>query len=150
MTQRGHAARTDPFRTALSFFTDPALQKRTLAYAIVDGIRYAGCAGIIIRSLMQRPWSQRGTWEHLKNNWDSLRSRSGMFQGIPGVVQSLQYLLRRSNRGTTSTRFSARHRVAGRRATLRGRSRQSSAAPQPKSAQADDSCGISFGERSLT
>jgi aminopeptidase N len=110
---------TDPrrYRVALSFFADPELVKRTLAYATSAEIRSQD-APILIRLLMQRPWASTATWDHLKGNWERVERTFGIFQGIPTVVASMEHLCDAGSKNDVERFFSARS-VAGVELSLR-------------------------------
>jgi len=104
------------FRNALSYFTAPALQKRTMEYALSTEVRSQDAPGIIT-GLMHRPWSTPGTWQQLKTNWNSLQKSMGMFQAMPGVVQSTQSFCDLESRNDVDA-FFREHRVSGAERTL--------------------------------
>ena len=110
---------TDPrqYRVALSFFSDPELVKRTLAYATSTEIRSQD-APTLIRLLMQRPWASAATWDHLKGNWERVERTFGIFQGIPTVVASMEHLCDAGSKNDVERFFSARS-VAGVELSLR-------------------------------
>jgi aminopeptidase N len=96
---------------ALSFFSDAELQNRTLAYTISSNIRTQD-APTLIRRMMQRPSASATTWQHVKNNWDSIERSFGIFQGLPTVVGSIQHLCDVDAKNDVN-RFFGEHRVAG-------------------------------------
>ncbi len=104
------------YLAALSYFTDPELQKRTLVYAMSPEIRTQD-APSLIRMLMRRPYASAATWEHLKNNWERVEKAFGIFQGIPTVVGSVEHLCGVNARSDVEAFFNA-HRVAGTERTL--------------------------------
>jgi aminopeptidase N len=77
--------RQSEYRSALSYFTDPALQKRTLEYALSPDVRSQDLPAII-GGMMVRPSSAHDTWSFVKTNWDALQKTLGVFQGLPGIV----------------------------------------------------------------
>ncbi|MEO5739923.1 MAG: M1 family metallopeptidase [Vicinamibacterales bacterium] len=104
------------YLTALSFFSDPNLQKRTLEYATSPNIRNQN-APDLVRRLMQRPAATAATWTHLKDNWDTVERSFGIFQGIPNVIGSIQHLCDAGSRNDVE-RFFSLHPVAGADRTL--------------------------------
>ena len=116
MTGRASPGEQAQYLAALSFFADAELRKRTLEYATSSSIRSQD-APTLIRSLMQRPSASAATWEHLKNNWETVERSFGIFQGIPNVVGSIQHLCDAGSRNDVD-RFFGTHRVAGTDRTL--------------------------------
>ena len=96
---------------ALSFFEDLELRKRTLAYATSQDIRSQD-APLLIGYLMRRPSATAATWAHIKNNWDAVVDKFGIFQGIPNVVGSVQNFCDADARNDVE-RFFDVHRVPG-------------------------------------
>ena len=76
------------FFSALSWFRDPALVRRTLQFAISPDVRTQD-TGQLIGGLLSRPWSRDAAWAFVKERWDTLTKRLGTFQGIPGIVGRL-------------------------------------------------------------
>ena len=87
----GNPADQARFRSALAYFLDPALRKRTLDYATSGAVRSQD-APSIISGMMARPWAAHSTWDHVKSNWTALERSLGMFQGLPSIVSSTQNL----------------------------------------------------------
>jgi aminopeptidase N len=104
------------YLAALSFFGDPELQKRTLAYATSSNIRTHD-APTLIRLLMQRPSASLTTWEYLKSNWEQVERTLGIFQGVPTVVSSTQHLCDVQSKNDVE-RFFQQHPVGGTERTL--------------------------------
>jgi aminopeptidase N len=104
------------YLAALSFFEDPELRKRTLAYATSAEIRTHE-APDLIGYLMRRPSASRATWAHLKDNWRTVVDEFGVFQGIPGVIGSLRHLCDIEARNDVD-RFFELHQVPGTERTL--------------------------------
>ena len=73
---------------ALPSFGDPALVKRTLNYAISPQVRSQDAA-TLIGPLLASPATAEMAWEFVKAQWPVLLKRLDVFQGIPGVVESL-------------------------------------------------------------
>ena len=71
----------------------------------------------VIYHLMRRPSARARTWAHLKDNWDTVVRKFGIFQGILGVVGSLQHLCDADAR-TDVNRFFGMHPVSGTDRTL--------------------------------
>jgi aminopeptidase N/puromycin-sensitive aminopeptidase len=84
--KRANQGRQYQYRSALTYFSDPALQKRTLDYAMSPDVRSQDLPGLL-GGLLSRPWSSHETWEFVKSNWDSLQ-KTGVFQGLPAIVGS--------------------------------------------------------------
>ena len=116
MTGGGTRREQALFRDALTYFPVPALQRRTMEYAVSSEVR-AQDAPAIIAGLMRRPWSTSGTWQQLKANWNILNKSLGMFQALPGVVQSTQSFCDLSSRDDVEA-FFREQRVHGAERTL--------------------------------
>ena len=76
------------FFSALSWFQDPALVQRTLAFAISPEVRTQDTAQLI-GGLMGRPPSRDAAWSFVKAQWPTLVQKLGTFQGIPGIIGAL-------------------------------------------------------------
>ncbi|HEY6361709.1 MAG TPA: M1 family metallopeptidase [Vicinamibacterales bacterium] len=76
------------FFNALPWFRDPALIRRTLAFAISPVVRTQD-TGTLIANAIARPWSQDSAWEFTKAQWPTLVQKLGTFQGIPTIISSL-------------------------------------------------------------
>ncbi|HKH72105.1 MAG TPA: M1 family metallopeptidase [Vicinamibacterales bacterium] len=72
---------------ALSWFSDPALVKRTLEFALSPDVRSQD-ASTVLGSLLAHPWSSDQAWEFTKNRWPLLVKTLNMFQAIPSLVGS--------------------------------------------------------------
>ena len=72
---------------ALSWFSDPALVKRTLEFAVSPDVRSQD-ASTILGSLLVHPWSSDQAWEFTKERWPALLKTLNMFQAIPDLVGS--------------------------------------------------------------
>jgi aminopeptidase N len=72
---------------ALSWFSDPALVKRTLEFAVSPEVRSQD-ASTVLGSLMEHPWSSDQAWEFTKARWPALVKSLNMFQAIPDVIGS--------------------------------------------------------------
>jgi aminopeptidase N len=77
------------YRTALAYFSDPALRRRTLDYATSPQVRTQDAPGIIA-ALMARPSAAPATWAHVKATWPWIEKSFGVFQGLPQIVGSTQ------------------------------------------------------------
>jgi aminopeptidase N len=84
--KRASQGRQYQYRNALTYFTDPALQKRTLEFALSPEIRAQDLPGVI-SGLIARPSSSHEAWEFVKANWDALQ-KTGVFQGLPTIVNA--------------------------------------------------------------
>ena len=102
------------FFNALPWFRDPALIKRTLAFAISPVVRTQD-TGTLIANAIARPWSQDSAWEFTKAQWPSLVQKLGTFQGIPDdhLVAGIDVLDREGSRRAAVLREES---CAGRRA----------------------------------
>jgi aminopeptidase N len=88
---RRHTANPEEYHRffdALSWFRDPALIDRTLAFAVSDDVRSQD-TGQLIAALLARPWSRDAAWTFVKAQWPTLTKRLGTFQGIPAIVGAL-------------------------------------------------------------
>jgi aminopeptidase N len=72
---------------ALPYFSDVALMKRTMAYAVSQEVRTQD-TGTLLAGLLARPWSRDVTWTFIKSQWKNLIARLGTFQGIPTIVEA--------------------------------------------------------------
>jgi aminopeptidase N len=72
---------------ALSWFSDPALVKRTLEFATSTDVRSQD-ASTLIGSLLVHPWSNNQAWEFTKERWPVLLKTLNVFQAIPALVSS--------------------------------------------------------------
>jgi aminopeptidase N len=84
--RHANQGRQSQYRGALTYFSDPVLQKRTLDYAMSTEVRSQDLPRIIA-GLLTRPSSSHNTWDFVKANWDALQ-RTGIFQGVPAIVES--------------------------------------------------------------
>ena len=72
---------------ALTWFSDPALVKRTLEFAVSSAVRSQD-ASTLIGSLLARPSSRDQAWEFAKERWPVLLKTLNIFQAIPALVHS--------------------------------------------------------------
>jgi hypothetical protein len=72
---------------ALAWFSDPALVKRTLEFAVSPEVRSQDTS-TILGSLLVHPWSSDQAWEFTKERWPALVKSLNMFQAIPDLVGS--------------------------------------------------------------
>jgi aminopeptidase N len=86
--KRLNQSRQFEYRGALTYFSDPALQKRTMEYALSPDIRTQD-SPYVISGLLDRPWSSHGAWEDLKSHWDQIQASLGVFQGLPRIAGHL-------------------------------------------------------------
>jgi len=73
---------------ALSWFSDPALAKRTLEYAASPAARSQDSA-TLIGGLLESPATSEVAWEFTKAQWPALLKKLDIFQGVPGIVGAL-------------------------------------------------------------
>jgi aminopeptidase N len=73
------------FFGALASFSDPALVRRTLQYAISSDVRTQD-TGTLIAGLLGNPRSREAAWAFVQAEWDTLIKRLGTFQGIPTIA----------------------------------------------------------------
>ncbi len=73
------------FRSALPYFSRPALTARTLTYTMSSDVRSQN-APEIVSDMIARSWSSAAAWDHVKRNWATLEKSLGIFQGIPTLV----------------------------------------------------------------
>ena len=99
------------YREALSYFADPALQKRTLNLASSSEIRSQDMPRMI-GGLLRRPPSSQNAWQYVKDNWDSLEKSLGVFQGLPSIVSATGSFCDQPARDDLQRFFDA-HRVRG-------------------------------------
>ena len=116
MTNTGSRDDASAYRSALAYFTDPALIARTLAYATSSNVRSQD-APSIFGGLMALPWSAAPAWEHLTANWQAVERSVGIFQGLPAIVRATGYLCDPASRNDVE-RFFAEHPVRGTERTL--------------------------------
>jgi aminopeptidase N/puromycin-sensitive aminopeptidase len=72
---------------ALSWFSDPALVRRTLEFAVSPDVRSQD-ASTLIGGLIVHPWSSDLAWEFTKERWPMLLKTLNIFQAIPDLVDS--------------------------------------------------------------
>jgi aminopeptidase N len=104
------------FFNALPWFRDPALIKRTLAFAVSPAVRTQD-TGTLIANLIARPWSRDTAWEFTKAQWPALIQRLGTFQGIPTIVSSLGSMCS-TEKAADVRQFFAKHPVPSAERTL--------------------------------
>jgi aminopeptidase N len=76
------------FFNALPWFTDAALARRTLEYAMSPAVRSQDSA-TLIGGLLASQATSDVAWEFTRTQWPALLKKLDIFQGIPGVVESL-------------------------------------------------------------
>jgi aminopeptidase N/puromycin-sensitive aminopeptidase len=93
----------------LAQFKDPALQKRTLEYAVSGKVRNQDSAFLIFIEL-QIPESREMAWEFVQQNWDKVQAQLTTSTG-PGLVGSMASFCDVKHRDEV-TAFFATHKVA--------------------------------------
>jgi len=73
---------------ALPWFSDPALVRRTLDFAVSSSVRTQDTS-TLIGILMGRPASRETAWAFVREQWPTLMKTLGEFQGIPRIVESV-------------------------------------------------------------
>jgi puromycin-sensitive aminopeptidase len=73
------------FFNALAAFVDPALRKRTLAFALGDA--RSQDTPLLLGQLLNADTDL--AWTFVKDNWPVLTAKVGTFQGVPYIVNSL-------------------------------------------------------------
>jgi hypothetical protein len=73
--------------SALSWFSDPSLVKRTLDFALSTEVRSQD-ASTLIGALIVHPWSSDLAWEYTKTQWPTMLKTLNVFQAIPDLVGS--------------------------------------------------------------
>jgi aminopeptidase N len=71
--------------TALSWFSDPSLVKRTLEFAMSSEVRSQD-ASTLIGTLLVHEWSRDLAWEFTKTQWPTLLKTLNIFQAVPDLV----------------------------------------------------------------
>ena len=95
---------------ALAWFPAPALIQETLRFAVSPLVRSQD-TGILLRQMLRLPWSRAATWTFVKNQWDALTAKLGVFQGIPAIVSGLSDLCTKADAADVKN-FFEQHRVA--------------------------------------
>ena len=105
------------FLNALPYFRDPALVKRTLAFAVSPAVRTQDTA-TLIAGLLGQPWGRELAWSFVKSEWETLTTKLGTFQGVPALVAATGNLC--STRDAADVKaFFARHPVQAAERSLR-------------------------------
>jgi aminopeptidase N len=79
------------FRHALALFNDPALQKRTLEYAMSDAIRTQD-RGLFLAAVLANRDSRDTAWAYIQANWASIERSIGVsFGGLPVVIRAADF-----------------------------------------------------------
>jgi aminopeptidase N len=73
------------FFNALTWFSDAALVKRTLEFAVSPAVRTQD-TGTLLGGLLAKSWSRDAAWAFVKAQWRTLTQKLGTFQGIPEIV----------------------------------------------------------------
>jgi len=105
------------FFNALSWFGQPALVQRTLAFAISPAVRTQD-TGTLLAGLLSRPASRDAAWAFVQMQWPSLTQKLGTFQGIPTIVGALGGFCS-SARASEVRQFFEQHPVPSAARTLR-------------------------------
>src|SRR5205814_895557 len=108
--RHANQGRQSQYRSALTYFSDPSLQKRTLDYAMSTEVRSQDLPRIIA-GLLTRPSSSHDTWNFVKANWDALQ-RTGVFQGVPAIVESTTSFCDEATRNDVASFFETHERKA--------------------------------------
>ena len=75
------------FRNALGRFSDPELVRRTIDLAFSEEVKSQDMP-TLLGILLSNPSARALTWEAIKNRWQDLERRLGVFQGLPNVVEA--------------------------------------------------------------
>jgi aminopeptidase N len=105
------------FFNALPRFRDPALVKRTLAFAISPAVRTQDTS-TLIGGLIGLPASRDAAWSFVVENWDTLTKSLGVFQGIPRIAGAVGAFCSREKSAEVEAFFKA-HPVPAAERTLR-------------------------------
>jgi len=105
------------FFNALTWFRDPALVQRTLRFAISPDVRTQDTA-TLIGGLFGRPPSREAAWAFVRENWDNLTRRLGIFQSIPRIAGAVGAFCERQKHAEVE-QFFKEHPVPGAERTLR-------------------------------
>ena len=76
------------FFNALPWFSDQAIAKRTLEYAMSPAVRSQDSA-TLIGGLLASQATNDIAWDFTRTQWPALLKKLDIFQGVPGVVESL-------------------------------------------------------------
>jgi aminopeptidase N len=76
------------FLTALVSFRDPSLVSRTLDLALSPDIRSQD-SPTLIGGLLGTAWGQDRAWHVVRDRWQLLSDKLGVFQGVPRIVSAL-------------------------------------------------------------
>jgi aminopeptidase N len=76
------------FLTALVSFRDPSLVSRTLDLALSPEMRSQD-SPTLIGGLLGTPWGRDRAWQVVRDRWQDLTGKLGVFQGVPAVVGAL-------------------------------------------------------------
>jgi aminopeptidase N len=76
------------FFNALPWFADATLARRTLEYAASPAVRSQDAA-TLIGGLVASAATGDVAWDFVKTQWPALLKRLDIFQGIPGIIESL-------------------------------------------------------------
>jgi aminopeptidase N len=105
------------FFYALDSFRDPALVQRTLKFAISPDVRTQDTSSLIA-GLISQPTSRQAAWMFVKDNWDLLTTKLGVFQGIPRIAGAVGAFCSREEAADAEAFFKA-HPVPAAERTLK-------------------------------
>jgi aminopeptidase N len=100
----------------LAAFSDPALVRRTLDYALGSDMRSQD-APLVIGSLLRNPAARRLVWDLLRARWDEVQKKVGAFNGTTAIVGSLASFCD-VTAAEGVRRFFSEHKVPGAERTL--------------------------------
>ena len=105
------------FLNTLGQFTDLALITRTIDLAFSDEVRSQDSPALF-GVLLSNPSARETTWQAIKDRWQELERRLGVFQGIPRIVGSTNAFCDPAARQDVA-RFFEQHRIAAAARSLR-------------------------------
>jgi aminopeptidase N len=98
------------FRMGLTYFSDPALKRRTLEYATSPDVRTQD-SPTLLAALLQKPASASDAWNHITANWTALQ-KIGIFQGMPTIIRSISHFCDGTTRNEIAE-FLKTHNIGG-------------------------------------
>jgi aminopeptidase N len=104
------------FLNGLTSFTDPALVRRTMEYALGPDVRSQDTK-IAIASLLANEAARDITWDMLRERWDAVQKKTGEFVGNTVIVNGLSSFCDARHAGEI-TAFFASHPVPDAERTL--------------------------------
>jgi len=105
------------FLNALGQFTDPVLINRTIDVAFSNDVRSQDAPGLL-GVLLSNPAARALTWQAIKDRWQELERRLGVFQGIPAIVGSTRSFCDPAARQDVA-RFFGEHKISAAARSLR-------------------------------